>query len=370
MGMHPVGFYDLRDAEPAPLPVVSTAFRPIDRRRAGAQPVPGVHLDAGARGPAVLRRRPAGAGAARSSARARCSRRSCWSWPTGRGRATACRRPTRGASSTWPRRRSRCRREPIDQAWYDELSAVSGGRRRHRRRDAARTSTTSPRGCWTSTSCTARMQARGIEMIDEIQGPPRWDGPDVLLRQTSFRALAEPRALRARGRRGRAGRAAGAVRRGRGARHRAHPGRTRTPSTRCRRSRRAWAAAVPATERGAGPGRAGVVHGRGVGGCTRSWPAAGRRPPDDVRGAGRRRLGPTSSRSSTRTSCRARRPASSAPTWPATAPHDADRGRASSATPSGWPAPSAVTCTTRWTCTPRRSTTSWAQVRAELGVAT
>jgi uncharacterized glyoxalase superfamily metalloenzyme YdcJ len=33
-------------------------------------------------------------------------------------------------------------------------------------------------------------------MIDAIQGPPRWDGPDVLLRQTSFRALAEPRAMR------------------------------------------------------------------------------------------------------------------------------------------------------------------------------
>ena len=37
------------------------------------------------------------------------------------------------------------------------------------------------------------MTARGIAMIDEIQGPPRWHGPDVLLRQTSFRALAEPR---------------------------------------------------------------------------------------------------------------------------------------------------------------------------------
>jgi uncharacterized glyoxalase superfamily metalloenzyme YdcJ len=37
------------------------------------------------------------------------------------------------------------------------------------------------------------MQQRGIEMIDEIQGPPRVDGPAVLLRQTSFRALAEQR---------------------------------------------------------------------------------------------------------------------------------------------------------------------------------
>jgi uncharacterized glyoxalase superfamily metalloenzyme YdcJ len=39
----------------------------------------------------------------------------------------------------------------------------------------------------------ARMTGRGIEMIDQIQGPPRWSGPDVLLRQTSFKALAEPR---------------------------------------------------------------------------------------------------------------------------------------------------------------------------------
>jgi uncharacterized glyoxalase superfamily metalloenzyme YdcJ len=40
------------------------------------------------------------------------------------------------------------------------------------------------------------MTGRGLEMIDAIQGPPRWDGPDVLLRQTSFRALAEPRNMR------------------------------------------------------------------------------------------------------------------------------------------------------------------------------
>src|SRR3954452_8395310 len=40
------------------------------------------------------------------------------------------------------------------------------------------------------------MSALGITMIPEIQGPPRWEGPDVLLRQTSFRALAEPRTFR------------------------------------------------------------------------------------------------------------------------------------------------------------------------------
>ena len=41
-----------------------------------------------------------------------------------------------------------------------------------------------------------RMTERGITMIDAIQGPRAPTGPDVLLRQTSFRALAEPRRFR------------------------------------------------------------------------------------------------------------------------------------------------------------------------------
>jgi len=42
----------------------------------------------------------------------------------------------------------------------------------------------------------ARISARGVTVIDDIQGPPAWDGRDVLLRRTSFRALAEPRSFR------------------------------------------------------------------------------------------------------------------------------------------------------------------------------
>jgi uncharacterized glyoxalase superfamily metalloenzyme YdcJ len=40
---------------------------------------------------------------------------------------------------------------------------------------------------------------RGVTMIDAIQGPPRTAGPAVLLRQTPFRALAEPRRFRGPG---------------------------------------------------------------------------------------------------------------------------------------------------------------------------
>ena len=44
-GMHPVGFYDLRDASKSSVPVVSTAFRPIDPT-ARAQSFSRLHLDA------------------------------------------------------------------------------------------------------------------------------------------------------------------------------------------------------------------------------------------------------------------------------------------------------------------------------------
>ena len=37
-GMFPVGFYDLRDAYPSPIPVVSTAFRPVDENELARNP--------------------------------------------------------------------------------------------------------------------------------------------------------------------------------------------------------------------------------------------------------------------------------------------------------------------------------------------
>jgi uncharacterized glyoxalase superfamily metalloenzyme YdcJ len=38
MGMVPVGYYDLRDASPAPVPVVSTAFRPVHPQELARNP--------------------------------------------------------------------------------------------------------------------------------------------------------------------------------------------------------------------------------------------------------------------------------------------------------------------------------------------
>ena len=277
MGMHPVGCYDLRDADPAPLPVVSTAFRPVDRDELARNPfrvftsvlVPEdrrffdadlqarVQRFIGARTlfpPALLEL------ADRSVAEGGLA-------PADSGHFLDL---ATSAFALSP--------EPIDQPWYDELSAVSGVAA-----DIAGVTTThvnhlTPR-VLDIDELYARMQDRGIEMIDEIQGPPRWDGPDVLLRQTSFRALAEPRVMRA---------ADGSV----------APGELRvrfgeveargialTPAGRdavdpLPPEAAAWAAAMPGTERELA--RAGLAWFTAV--VSAGAPdlaAAGRRPPDD-----------------------------------------------------------------------------------------
>ncbi|MCX2711069.1 VOC family protein [Mycolicibacterium sp. J2] len=192
-GMYPVGFYDLRDAA-SPVPVVSTAFRPIEAEELEFNPfrvftsmlatADARFFDADLRhrvdrfvaqrqlfDPALIAdaRRIADGGGARPDEADDFV-----------ARATAA---------------FALSRTPIDKAWYDELSAVSAVAA-----DIAGVGTThinhlTPR-VLDIDELYRRMTARGITMIDAIQGPPRTDGPAVLLRQTSFRALAEPRRFR------------------------------------------------------------------------------------------------------------------------------------------------------------------------------
>ena len=127
LGMHPVGFYDLRDAG-AERGAGRLDGVPADRRgRAGPQPVPGLHLDAGHRRPAVLRRRDLQRAAARRS------------WPRRelfppelldagrprRRRAAACRRRTRTRFLDLATAAFELSTEPVDRAWYDELERIS-----------------------------------------------------------------------------------------------------------------------------------------------------------------------------------------------------------------------------------------------------
>ncbi len=194
LGMAPCGFYDLRDAAPSPIPVVSTAFRPLDRDELATNPfrvftsvlVPEdrrfFDADLEPRLRSFIDRRRLFPDELLVLADTAIER--------GGLSADDAARYLDLAVSAFA-----LSREPVDRAWYAELEAVSSVAA-----DIGGVGTThlnhlTPR-VLDIDDLYRSMQARGIEMIDEIQGPPRWEGPDVLLRQTSFRALAEPRRFR------------------------------------------------------------------------------------------------------------------------------------------------------------------------------
>ncbi|MGP3934785.1 2-oxoadipate dioxygenase/decarboxylase [Nonomuraea sp. KM88] len=191
LGMHPTGFYDLRDAAPTPIPVVSTAFRPIDPVELARNPfrvftsmlVPNdrrfFREDLASRLNSFLNiRRLFGDELLQLADRAEAD---------GGLMPARAERFLELATAAFA-----MSKEPVDRPWYAELERVSsvaadiGGVR------TTHINHLTPR-VLDIDELYRRMMARGIEMIDRIQGPPRWQGPDILLRQTSFRALAEPR---------------------------------------------------------------------------------------------------------------------------------------------------------------------------------
>lgn len=193
-GMHPVGFYDLREAGANPVPVVSTAFRPIDPDELARNPfrlfvsilVPDdqrfFDTNLTARIHDFLSRRtlfdPRLLNLAAEAAD-----------EDGLPADRADEFVTLAVASL------SLTDEPIDRVWYDELGEVSSVAA-----DIAGVASThinhlTPR-VLDIDELHRRMTARGIEMLDRIQGPPATDGPEVLLRQTSFRALDERRWIR------------------------------------------------------------------------------------------------------------------------------------------------------------------------------
>ena len=192
-GMYPVGYYDLREAA-SPVPVISTAFRPTESEALAHNPfrvftstlatadVRFFDADLRARVDRFLEERqlfdPALVARARViAADGACSPDAAEDFVT---RAVS-------AFALSP--------EPIDYAWYTELSRVSAVAADIAGVRSTHVNHLTPR-VLDIDELYRRMTARGITMIDAIQGPPRWDGPEVLLRQTSFRALAEPRRFR------------------------------------------------------------------------------------------------------------------------------------------------------------------------------
>lgn len=189
-GMYPVGFYDLREADP-PVPVVSTAFRPIDPGELARNPFRVFtsmlttgdrrffDADLQRRLEAFLTRRRLFPDALLSLARR--------STDDGGLDEPQAQRFVALATSVFE-----LSREPVDRSWYRELEQVSAVAADIGGVSSTHVNHLTPR-VLDIDDLYARMSARGIAMIDRIQGPPRWSGPAVLLRQTSFRALAEPR---------------------------------------------------------------------------------------------------------------------------------------------------------------------------------
>lgn len=192
-GMLPVGYYDLRCAA-APVPVVSTAFRPVDANELSLNPFR-VYTsmlatrdarffdpDLRRRVEAFLARRRLFDPALLARARTITADGGC---PGERAREFVAAAVAAFALSG----------EPIDKCWYDELSRVSAVAADIAGVGSTHLNHLTPR-VLDIDELYRRMTGRGIAMIDTIQGPPRTAGPAVLLRQTSFRALAEPRRFR------------------------------------------------------------------------------------------------------------------------------------------------------------------------------
>ena len=193
-GMHPVGFYDLRDASATSVPVVSTAFRPTEPEQLAANPFRVftsmlVTEDRRFFDPATQARLEASV-AERALFGLRLlelADRSAADDGLPRDDADELLDAATAVFELSP--------EPVDQAWYEHLAGISAVAADIGGVASTHVNHLTPR-VLDIDDLYARMGERGITMIDEVQGPPAWQGPDVLLRQTSFKALAEQRLFR------------------------------------------------------------------------------------------------------------------------------------------------------------------------------
>ena len=193
-GMYPVGFYDLRDASKSSVPVVSTAFRPVDADELAKNPFRVftsmlTHDD-----------RRFFDEETEKLLESFIEARTLFSEELLELADTAS-----AEKELAPKEATRLldlataafelSQEPVHHDWYFRLERISAVAADIGGVPSTHINHLTPR-VLDIDELYARMVDRGIAMIDEIQGPPNWEGPDVLLRQTSFRALAEERTFR------------------------------------------------------------------------------------------------------------------------------------------------------------------------------
>lgn len=193
-GMYPVGFYDLRDAAKAAVPVVSTAFRPVTPDELARNPfrvfTSMLAVEDTRFFDEPLQRELAAFFDRRELFGPELLELADRAAEDGGLDGTAAERLLDLATAAFE-----LSSEPVDHDWYRRLEAISAVASDIGGVGSTHINHLTPR-VLDIDALYAGMEARGIAMIDEIQGPPRWDGPDVLLRQTSFRALGEERLFR------------------------------------------------------------------------------------------------------------------------------------------------------------------------------
>ncbi|AKK03717.1 2-oxoadipate dioxygenase/decarboxylase [Corynebacterium epidermidicanis] len=193
-GMFPVGFYDLRDASQSSVPVVSTAFRPIDDSELAKNPFRVFtsmlavddprffNLDVQDRLRGFLNKRQLFTPELLDLAQQAIDNEGLEEEAAQEFIDLAC-------------AAFKLSDDPVDEAWYRELEGISAVAADIGGVSSTHINHLTPR-VLDIDALYQRMSDLGITMIDEIQGPPNWDGPDILLRQTSFRALDEQRQFR------------------------------------------------------------------------------------------------------------------------------------------------------------------------------
>ncbi|UZX02906.1 VOC family protein [Arthrobacter sp. CDRTa11] len=193
-GMYPVGFYDLRDASKSSVPVVSTAFRPIDPDELAKNPFRVftsmlAHDDRRFFDAETEKQLEAFIDARTLFSEELLELADKASAQKDLAPEDAARLLDLATAAF------ELSQEPVDHDWYFKLERISAVAADIGGVPSTHINHLTPR-VLDIDDLYARMEARGIAMIDEIQGPPNWEGPDVLLRQTSFRALAEERSFR------------------------------------------------------------------------------------------------------------------------------------------------------------------------------
>lgn len=194
LGMVPVGFYDLRDTASSSIPVVSTAFRPIDPadlERNAFRVFTSMLVSDDPRFFDTTTREAIEAHVAARDLLAPGLRAHLERAESQGG----VRRADAAAFIHLAVATFELDREPVDLAWHEHLTAISPVAADIAAAPGTHLNHLTPRVLDIDELYRA-MEARGIAMIDAIQGPPAWDGPLVLLRQTSFRALDEQRSMR------------------------------------------------------------------------------------------------------------------------------------------------------------------------------